>query len=71
MTLWGRSSGVRKMELRPFYTFTTVSYNNEAFRTMLMKKIRYRWIMCVLIGLLISVVVGGMQYWFGRVEMDE
>ena len=36
MTLIGRTVGVRQLELRPFYTFTTVSYNNEAFRTLLM-----------------------------------
>lgn len=36
MTLIGRTSGVRQLELWPFYTFTTVSYNNEAYRTLLM-----------------------------------
>ena len=36
MTLLGRSSGVRQLELRPFYMLTTVSYNNEAYRTLLM-----------------------------------
>lgn len=94
MTLWGRNPGVRELELLPFYTFTTVSYNNEAFRTMLMnvmlfvpfgltipyvievmpmKERRYRWITCVLIGLLISVAVEGVQYWLGigRTETDD
>lgn len=36
MTLWDRSVGFREVELRPFYTLTTISYNNEALRTLLM-----------------------------------
>lgn len=36
MTLWGREIGEREYELMPFHTFTTMSYNNEALRTLLM-----------------------------------
>lgn len=36
MTLWGRTVSSRELELRPLYTLTTISYNNEAIRTMLM-----------------------------------
>lgn len=35
-TLIGRTAGMRQLELRPFYALTTVSYNNEAYRTLLM-----------------------------------
>ena len=41
MTLWGRSAGTRELELRPFYTFTTISYNDEAIRTLLMNVILF------------------------------
>ena len=41
MTLWDRSVGFREVELRPFYTFTTISYNNEALRTLLMNVILF------------------------------
>lgn len=96
MTLWGRSVGTRELELRPFYTFTTISYNNEAFRTLLMNVILfvpfgltfpyvidaimtkvkvkgYRWILCVVIGFLLSVVLEVLQYCFklGRAETDD
>ena len=33
MTLIGRTPGERVVELRPFYTFATVSYNSGAYRT--------------------------------------
>ena len=36
MTLLGRVSDESELVLMPFYTFTTASYNNEAYRTMLM-----------------------------------
>ena len=36
MTLFGRNVGERELELIPFYTLTTISYNNEAIRTLLM-----------------------------------
>ena len=36
MTLWGRREGVRQLQLMPFYTLTTISYNGEAIRTMVM-----------------------------------
>ena len=36
MTLIGRTPGERVVELRPFYTFATVSYNSGAYRTLLM-----------------------------------
>ena len=41
MTLWDRSVGFREVELRPFYTLTTISYNNEALRTLLMNVILF------------------------------
>lgn len=41
MTLWGRSVGTRELELRPFYTLTTISYNDEAIRTLLMNVILF------------------------------
>lgn len=41
MTLWGRSAGTRELELRPLYTFTTISYNDEAIRTLLMNVILF------------------------------
>ena len=36
MTLLGRKVGIRELEFIPFYTLTTISYNNEAIRTLLM-----------------------------------
>ena len=41
MTLWDRSVGFREVELRLFYTLTTISYNNEALRTLLMNVILF------------------------------
>lgn len=35
-TLWGREVGERDWELIPFYTLTTIPYNDEAIRTMVM-----------------------------------
>lgn len=40
-TLIGRKVGLREIELIPFYTLTTISYNNEALRTMLMNVILF------------------------------
>ena len=40
-TLIGRKVGIREVELIPFYTLTTISYNNEALRTMLMNVILF------------------------------
>ena len=36
MTLWGRTPGQRILVLMPFHTLTTISYNNEAIRTLIM-----------------------------------
>ena len=36
MTLWGRIPGQRTLVLMPFHTLTTIPYNNEAVRTMIM-----------------------------------
>lgn len=36
MTLWGRTPGQRTLVLMPFHTLTTISYNDEAIRTMIM-----------------------------------
>ena len=36
MTLWGRTPGQRILVLMPFHTLTTISYNDEAIRTMIM-----------------------------------
>lgn len=41
MTLLGRGIGERELELMPFYTLTTISYNNEAIRTLLMNIILF------------------------------
>lgn len=41
MTLLGRKVGVRELELIPFYTLTTIRYNNEAIRTLLMNIILF------------------------------
>lgn len=41
MTLLGRSGGQRMVELTPFHTFTTMSYNNEAIRTLLMNVVLF------------------------------
>ena len=41
MTLLGRTVGERALILMPFYTFTTMSYNNEALRTLLMNVILF------------------------------
>ena len=41
MTLWKRTVGQRRLELIPFYTLTTISYNNEAIRTMLMNVVLF------------------------------
>lgn len=41
MTLLGRTVGERTLILMPFYTFTTMSYNNEALRTLLMNVILF------------------------------
>ncbi|MBR3646225.1 MAG: VanZ family protein [Lachnospiraceae bacterium] len=40
-TLLGRSTGNRELQLIPFYTFTTVSYNNEAIRGLLMNTVLF------------------------------
>ena len=37
----GRSVGTRELELRPLYTFATISYNNEAIQTLLMNVILF------------------------------
>ena len=92
MTLFGRTAGSRELELRPFYTLTTISYNNEAVRTMLMNVILFlpfgltlpyvfakmknnysRWMICILIGFLMSVAIETIQYYFGlgRAETDD
>lgn len=41
MTLLGRKVGIRELELIPFYTLTTIPYNNEAIRTLLMNIILF------------------------------
>lgn len=41
MTLLGRKVGIRELEFIPFYTLTTISYNNEAIRTLLMNIILF------------------------------
>ena len=41
MTLLGRTVGERTLILMSFYTFTTMSYNNEALRTLLMNVILF------------------------------
>ena len=41
MTLFGRTTGSRELELWPFYTLTTIAYNNEAIRTMVMNVILF------------------------------
>ena len=41
MTLWGRSVRNKELELYPFYTLTTISYNMEAIRTLLMNIILF------------------------------
>ena len=94
MTLWDRSVGFREVELRPFYTLTTISYNNEALRTLLMNVIlflpfgltipyvaevikimknKFRWILCMVSGFLLSVAIESFQYYFclGRAETDD
>lgn len=40
-TLWGREVGKRDLELIPFYTLTTIPYNDEAIRTMVMNIILF------------------------------
>lgn len=41
MTLWNRTVGQRRLELIPFYTLTTISYNNEAIRTMFLNVVLF------------------------------
>ena len=41
MTLLGRVSEQRVVELMPFHTFTTMSYNKEASRTLLMNVVLF------------------------------
>ena len=41
MTLLGRVSEQRVVELMPFHTFTTMSYNKEASRTLLMNLVLF------------------------------
>ena len=41
MTLVGRETGKREVELLPFYTLTTIAYNNEAIRTLVMNVILF------------------------------
>lgn len=89
MTLFGRKIGDRELELLPFYT---VSYNDEAIRTLLMnvvlflpfgltvpyvlykiKKQWHRWVICIALGLGISLGIEIIQYYFklGIAETDD
>ena len=41
MTLWGRTAGQRTFAWMPFHTLATLSYNDEAIRTLLMNVVLF------------------------------
>lgn len=56
MTLLGRTVGQQEIELMPFHTFTTMAYNNEAARMLLMNVVLF-----LPFGLTIPYVLEGVK----------
>lgn len=56
MTLWGRTPGQRTLVLMPFHTLTTIPYNNEAVRTMIMNMALF-----LPLGLTLPYVLGNVK----------